>query len=166
MKLTFIAAALAAIITAAPAVAQSVTSPSGVVLIDDLPRPDTWLFHEQYRGCNPNTWDAPVNSNVWTNYTCQSLTNSSLESQRARRAARDAVIEEPEGTDPVEEPDTTDPVEDTAAPSDEGHDAGEPETIVDAPPAGDKPNCNASANNGRGGNGGCDNGRGNGRGRG
>ena len=155
LKLKLTTITIAAILLSTGAMAQSVTSPSGVVLADDLARPDTWRFHERERSCDPNMWQEPVGHNVWMNVTCETLTNSSKESRRERRAAREAA-EEAANQPPVDVAPL--PVVDEPAPT---------------PPADDTPtsgNGNASANNGKGGNydhtGHTDNGKGKGRGRG
>jgi hypothetical protein len=172
MKLTTLT--LAAILLSTAAMAQPVTSPSGVVLADDLARPDTWRFHERERSCDPNMWQEPVGHNVWMNVTCETLTNSSKESRRERRAARDAAEqarEDAANQPPIEAPmpeapaEPTPPVDDTPPVADPTPPADEPapDAGSDTPPAG-----NASANNNRGGNyehtGHTDNGKGRGRG--
>jgi hypothetical protein len=57
-------------------------------------RPETWQFHEQYRNCAPDNW-TKGNGGYWSNNTCESLANSSLESRReirrANRAKREAA---------------------------------------------------------------------------
>jgi len=155
MKLTL--TTIAAILLSTGAMAQSVTSPSGVVLADDMARPDTWRFHERERSCDPNMWQEPVGHNVWMNVTCERLANSSKESRRERRAAREAA-EEAANQPPVDVAPL--PVVDEPAPMPPADDTASADT----------PNGNASANNGRGGNydhtGHTDNGKGKGRGRG
>lgn len=99
MKKTILAS-IAMAMLALSASAQPVSIFDGITL-DDSPRPETWKFHFQYRDCDPNTWAAPVNSNVWTNWTCQTLTNSSTEDRRERRRARAAAAEAEAATPPA-----------------------------------------------------------------